>query len=65
MVQLKIIGSNFFIRDVREYKSRVESYSRELLRKEAQIKELQNRLENGEGSESAFIFTLINYVVVS
>ncbi len=43
-------------RDVREYKSRVESYSREILRKEAQIKELQNRLENGEGSKSQNLF---------
>jgi hypothetical protein len=65
VVQLKFIGSNFFIRDVREYKSRVESYSRELLRKEAQIKELQNRLENGEGSESAFFLLKNNNVVVS
>jgi hypothetical protein len=49
--------SNFFpFRDVREYKSRVESYSREILRKEAQIKELQNRLENGEGSKSQNLF---------
>jgi hypothetical protein len=29
----------------------VDSYSREMLRKEAQIKDLQSRLENGEGSE--------------
>ena len=38
-------------RDIREYKSRVESYSREMLRKEAQVRELQSRLENGEGSK--------------
>jgi hypothetical protein len=50
----------FPCRDVREYKSRVESYSREILRKEAQIKELQNRLENGEGSKSPKTFLLFN-----
>ena len=37
------------IRDMREYKSRVESYSREMLRKESQIKELQGRIESGDG----------------
>lgn len=41
----------FLSRDVREYKTRVDSYSREMLRKEQQIKELQSRLENGEGSK--------------
>merc|ERR1719210_1738268 len=35
--------------EIREYKSRVESYSREMLRKEAQCRDLQQRLENGEG----------------
>merc|ERR1719361_1139141 len=35
--------------DIREYKSRVESYSREMLRKEAQIRDMTQRLENGEG----------------
>ena len=39
---------NLFFRDTREFKSRVESYAREMLRKEQQIKELQARLENGE-----------------
>ena len=40
-----------FFREIREYKSRVESYSREMLRKEAQCRDLQQRLENGEGSK--------------
>ena len=40
-----------FSRDIREYKSRVESYSREMLRKEAQVRDLQQRLENGDGSK--------------
>ena len=35
--------------DIREYKARVESYSREMLRKEAQIRDMQQRLENGDG----------------
>ena len=34
---------------MKEYKSRVESYSREMLRKESQIKELQGRIEIGDG----------------
>jgi hypothetical protein len=38
-----------FIREMKEYKSRVESYSREMLRKESQIKELQGRIEIGDG----------------
>ena len=38
-------------RDVREFKARVDSYSREMLRKEAQIRDLQTRLDQGEGSE--------------
>ena len=38
-------------RDVREFKTRVDSYSREMLRKEAQIRDLQTRLDQGEGSE--------------
>ena len=44
-------GIFFVFRDIREYKSRVESYSREMLRKEAQVRDLQQRLENGEGSK--------------
>ena len=32
-----------------DYKGRVESYSREMLRKESQIKELQTRMETGDG----------------
>merc|ERR1712223_781067 len=39
--------------DIREYKSRVESYSREMLRKEAQIRDMTQRLENGEGSSGS------------
>ena len=41
-------------REIREYKSRVESYSREMLRKEAQVRDLTQRLENGEGSKLKF-----------
>ena len=37
-----------------EYKGRVESYSREMLRKESQIKELQGRIETGDGCEYLF-----------
>lgn len=47
-----------FSRDVREYKSRVDSFSREMLRKESQIKELQTRVENGEGSKSMILILL-------
>ena len=36
-------------KDMNEYKGRVESYSRECLRKESQIKELQGRIETGDG----------------
>ena len=46
----------FFFRDIREYKSRVESYSREMLRKEAQIRDMTQRLENGDGSKSILFF---------
>merc|ERR1719367_1541162 len=35
--------------DTRDYKARVDSYSREMLRKEGQIRDLQTRLEQGEG----------------
>lgn len=38
-------------RDVRDYKSRIDAYSREMLRKEAQIKDLQTRVDNGDGSK--------------
>ena len=41
-------------RDTRDYKSRIEAYSREMLRKEAQIKDLQSRAENGDGSKYLF-----------
>ena len=34
-----------------DYKGRVETYSREMLRKESQIKELQSRMETGDGCE--------------
>ncbi len=47
------------LRDVSDFKSRVDSYSREILRKEAQIRDLQARLENGEGSKcSVHLFPL-------
>merc|ERR1719464_583640 len=36
-------------KDMIDYKGRVESYSREMLRKESQIKEMQTRLETGDG----------------
>ena len=48
----KISSTNVqFCRDMMEYKGRVESYSREVLRKESQIKELQGRIETGDGCE--------------
>ena len=52
----KIINFHIYIifREIREYKSRVESYSREMLRKEAQVRDLTQRLENGEGSKLNF-----------
>jgi len=37
-------------KDMIDYKGRVESYSREMLRKESQIKELQTRMETGDGN---------------
>ena len=41
-----------------DYKGRVESYSREVLRKESQIKELQGRIDTGDGCEySALTFS--------
>ena len=46
----------YFFREIREYKSRVESYSREMLRKEAQCRDLQQRLENGEGSKLICVY---------
>ena len=48
-----------YFRDVREFKSRVDSYSREMLRKEAQIKDLQARLENGEGSKRIYLIIIL------
>merc|ERR1719210_3046523 len=39
-------------KDMVDYKGRVESYSREMLRKESQIKELQGRIETGDGCRS-------------
>merc|ERR1719319_834179 len=36
-------------KDMTEYKGRVETYSREVLRKESQIKELQGRIDTGDG----------------
>ncbi len=48
------VNHNMFVchcRDVREAKSVQDSYSRELARKENQIRDLQARLENGEGSK--------------
>ena len=52
----KLINIHIYIifREIREYKSRVESYSREMLRKEAQVRDLTQRLENGEGSKLNF-----------
>ena len=46
-----------------EYKGRVESYSREMLRKESQIKELQGRIETGDGCEYLFQIHTLNYSV--
>ena len=38
-------------RDMVEYKGRVNAYSQEVLRKESQIKELQGRIDTGDGCE--------------
>ena len=46
-----------------DYKGRVESYSREMLRKESQIKELQTRVETGDGCKYQNInFLLLTHV---
>ena len=47
--RLKFYNILWNSREMKEYKSRVESYSREMLRKESQIKELQGRIEIGDG----------------
>ena len=39
------------LRDMVEYKGRVNAYSQEVLRKESQIKELQGRIDTGDGCE--------------
>ena len=39
--------------DVRDYKSRIEGYSREMLRKEAQIRDLQQMVDK-DGCKSTF-----------
>ena len=46
------------LRDMKDYKSRVESYSREMLRKDSQIKELQGRIETGDGCKYYITFHL-------
>ena len=65
----KKIYINFHIyiifREIREYKSRVESYSREMLRKEAQVRDLTQRLENGEGSKLKFFSTSHRRIIFS
>ena len=51
---------NFYChRDVRDYKSRIDAYSREMLRKEAQIKDLQTRVDNGDGSKLFVAFFIL------
>ena len=39
---------------MKEFKSRVDSYSREMMRKDSQIKELQGRIEVGDGCKYYF-----------
>ena len=56
-ILLDILPINQYFRDTRDYKSRIEAYSREMLRKEAQIKDLQSRVENGDGSK--YFFSII------
>ena len=51
----------FLSRDMIDYKGRVESYSREMLRKESQIKELQTRMETGDGCKYQNIHSFINF----
>ena len=46
-----------------EYKGRVESYSREMLRKESQIKELQGRIETGDGCEYTVNIIVFHHTV--
>ena len=53
------------LRDMKDYKSRVESYSREMLRKDSQIKELQGRIETGDGCKYYTTHTSIFRVSLS
>ena len=48
---------------MKEFKSRVDSYSREMLRKDSQIKELQGRIEVGDGCK--YLFYFINYTEIN
>ena len=43
-----------------EYKGRVSAYSQEVMRKESQIKELQGRIDTGDGCEYLLIFLLLS-----
>lgn len=42
-------NASVFYRDMREFKQRYESVSRENIRKDKQVRDLQIRLEAGEG----------------
>ena len=50
-----------------EYKGRVNAYSQEVLRKESQIKELQGRIDTGDGCEyrSASKLILLSFLSFS
>lgn len=45
----KGVTNSMRCRDVREFKQRYENMSRENMRKEKQLRDLQSRLESGEG----------------
>ncbi len=48
---------------MKEFKSRVDSYSREMLRKDSQIKELQGRIEVGDGCK--YFFSFLNFTEIN
>lgn len=49
----------FISREMREFRQRFESLSHELKRKEMQIKELQGRIDSGDGCKLHFLLTIL------
>jgi len=47
-VDLKMYSSSMLIRDLREYRQRLEILARDLLRRDSQVKDLQRRLETSD-----------------